>query len=133
VTDRPYTDDDLRAVAALLLAGAARDTDDMVRPVVERKWGKQATPDVIDEACDELVSLLDSAVDTSRWAVDIGARYLKQTTVLAWGHGEAWDLALQIAHRPGISGDLHNAIVGAARGAIQLVLDNRGLGLPQTT
>lgn len=37
MTDRPYTDDDLRALAARLHANAARDADDRIRLAVQRK------------------------------------------------------------------------------------------------
>ncbi|MFE9921605.1 hypothetical protein ACFYQA_08480 [Streptomyces sp. NPDC005774] len=78
MSDSPYTDNDLRAEAARLHARAARDTDDRIRPAAKRKWA-QAAPEVIDEACDELVSLLDGAADTSEWAVNLGADRLEPT------------------------------------------------------
>jgi hypothetical protein len=128
MTDQPYTDDDLRALAAKLQAQAALDADDQIRSAVQRRWAGKASDEQIDEACDELVSLLDSAVDMSTWSVNLGARYLKSTTELAWGRGgDAWDLAVQIAHRPGLSTELRDALTAAIRGAVNLVLDNRGI------
>lgn len=124
----PYTDDDLRALAAKLHAEAALDADHRIRSAVEHRWAANATTEQIDEACDELVSLLDSALDLSAWSVNLGARYLKTTTELAWGRGgDAWDLAVQIAHRPGLSPELRDALTAAIRGAVNLVLDNREL------
>ncbi len=76
-TDRQYTDDDLRALAARLHAGAARDADERIRPTVQRWWGSELDVDQIDEACDEVTGLLDSTVNVSRWAVDLGADGLK--------------------------------------------------------
>jgi hypothetical protein len=128
MTDQPYTDDDLRSLAAKLQAQAALDADDQIRSAVQRRWAGKASDEQIDEACDELVSLLDSAVDMSTWSVNLGARYLKSTTELAWGRGgDAWDLAVQIAHRPGLSTELRDALTAAIRGAVNLVLDNRGI------
>lgn len=72
MTDRPYTDTDLRALAARLHARAARDTDDRIRPAAKREWSS-LDADLIDEACDELVGLLDKTADLSRWSVDLGA------------------------------------------------------------
>jgi hypothetical protein len=133
MTHLPYTDDDLRAEAARLHARAARDADDRIRPAVERKWGAQAAPEAIDEACDELVSLLDGAADVSRWAVDLGASVLTRTTELAWGHGDNWHLAVQVAHRRGVGEELHQALVEAVRGAVRSVLDGRGIDTPEIT
>ncbi len=73
MTDRPYTDDDLRTEAARLHARAARDTDGKIRQAVQRRWGSQLDVDQLDEAGDALVDVLDRAADTSRWAVDLGA------------------------------------------------------------
>jgi hypothetical protein len=73
MTDRPYTDTDLRTIAARLHAGAARDADERIRPTVQRHWGAQLDVDQIDEACDEVTELLDRTVNVSRWAVDLGA------------------------------------------------------------
>jgi hypothetical protein len=124
----PYTDDDLRALAAKLRAEAALDADHRIRSAVEHRWAAKATTEEIDEACDELVSLLDNAVDMSAWSVNLGARRLTTTTELAWGRGgDAWDLAVQIAHRRGLSTELRDALTGAIRGAVDHVLDEREL------
>ncbi|GAP46929.1 hypothetical protein [Streptomyces azureus] len=128
MTDLTYTDDDLRALAAKLQAQAALDAEGRIRSAVEHRWAGKASDEQIDEACDELVSLLDSAVDMSAWSVNLGARYLKTTTELAWGRGgDAWDLAVQIAHRPGLSTELREALTGAIRGAVNHVLHDRGI------
>jgi hypothetical protein len=79
MTDRPYTDTDLRTLAAHLHAGAARNADDRIRPSVQRQWGTELDLDQIDEACDEMTGLLDSAANVSRWAVNLGADGLEPT------------------------------------------------------
>ncbi|WP_432182075.1 hypothetical protein [Streptomyces sp. NBC_00063] len=73
MTDRPYTDDDLRALAATLHSRAAANTDIAIRPAVESKWGDQLDDEAYDEASDQIVRILDRAADTSAWAVHLGA------------------------------------------------------------
>lgn len=155
MTERPYTDEDLRAEAARQHAEVLRAPDLLEvgdemqgQPIpstvtdlepetgepleMSRTWG-QLSGDDFHDARNEVQTLLDDAADVSRWAVNLGACHLKHTTELAWGRGTSWDLAVQIAHRPGISDDLHNAIVGAVRGAVRLALDNRGIDIPLAT
>lgn len=138
MTDHPYTDDDLRTEAARQYAEVLRAPDRLEvgdemqgQPVPSRsgsvRWGELSDDDFHD-AGNEVHELLDSAVDMSAWSVNLGARYLKTTTELAWGRGgDAWDLAVQIAHRPGLSTELRDALAGAIRGAVNLVLDEREL------
>lgn len=144
MTDLTHTDDDLRREAARQYAEVLRNPDllevgDEMRdtPIpsaaAEQEsengltWGHLPYDD-FHNARNEVQELLDSAVDMSAWSVNLGARYLKSTTELAWGRGgDAWDLAVQIAHRPGLSTELRDALTGAIRGAVNLVLDNRGI------
>jgi hypothetical protein len=134
----PYTDDDLRREAARQYAEVLRAPDRLEvgdeiqgQPIPSRsgsvRWGALSDDDFHD-ANREVHELLDSAVDMSAWSVNLGARYLKTTTELAWGRGgDAWDLAVQIAHRPGLSTELRDALTTAVRGAVNLVLDEREL------
>ncbi|MEV0556288.1 hypothetical protein AB0I27_22900 [Streptomyces sp. NPDC050597] len=80
MTDQPYTDADLRAVAARLHAGAARDADERIRPAVQRQWGADLDIDQIDEACDEVTSILDRTANTSEWAINLGADGLEPSS-----------------------------------------------------
>jgi hypothetical protein len=133
-----YTDDDLRAEAARQYAEVLRAPDRLEvgdemagQPVPSRsggvRWGELSGDDFHD-AGNEVHELLDSAVDMSAWSVNLGARYLKTTTELAWGRGgDAWDLAVQIAHRPGLSTELRDALTTAVRSAVNHVLDEREL------
>ncbi len=134
VTSLPYTDEDARAEATAQLR-AARDPENFDINIEGHKipsrgdvqWD-QLNDDDFHDADREISEHVDGAVDLSRWAVDLGARHLKTTTELAWGRGgDAWDLAVQIAHRPGLSTELRDALTGAIRGAVNLVLDNRGI------
>ncbi|MFH9823060.1 hypothetical protein [Streptomyces bobili] len=112
MTDLPYTDNDLRTEAARLLASAARDADDRIRPAVQRKWGEQATPEVIDEACDELVSLLDRAADVSEWAVNLGADGLEPLDSLLSMQTNSGPLCrIHFAVRPDMPEEMRRALV----------------------
>lgn len=134
----PYTDDDLRREAARQYAEVLSAPDRLEvgdemqgQPVPSRsgsvRWGELSDDDFHD-AGNEVHELLDSAVDMSAWSVNLGARYLKTTTELAWGRGgDAWDLAVQVAHRPGLSTELRDALTTAVRGAVNHVLDEREL------
>jgi hypothetical protein len=82
--ERPYTDADLRTLAVRVHEAAARDSDDRVNGAVKRKWGAQLDVDQLDEAGDELITVLDRAANTSRWAVNLGSDGLEP-------HGRALD------------------------------------------
>ena len=84
MTSTPYTDNDLRTLATRVLEAAARDSDDRINSAVKRQWGAQLDIDQLDEAGDALISVLDRAANTARWAVDLGADGLKP-------HGRALD------------------------------------------
>jgi hypothetical protein len=132
----PYTDDDVRAEAARQLR-AAVDPELMGESLQfeghkipsrgDFQWDQLDEED-FHNADREICELVEDAVDLSAWSVNLGARHLKTTTELAWGRGgDAWDLAVQIAHRPGLSTELRDALASAIRGAVNLVLDNREL------
>ena len=134
MTDQPYTDDDARTEAAAQLR-AARDVEffevniegHKIRSRGDFQWDQLGDDDFHD-ANRAIGEHVEDALNLARWSVDLGACYLKATTELAWGRGgDAWDLAVQIAHRPGLSTELRDALTAAIRGAVNLVLDNRGI------
>jgi hypothetical protein len=84
MTDRPYTDSGLRALAARVHEVSARDSDHRVNNAIKRQWGEQLDIDQTDEAGDALITVLDRAANTSRWAVDLGNDGLEP-------HGRALD------------------------------------------
>ncbi len=134
MTDQPYTDDDTRAEAAAQLRAVVDpenlDVDIEGHRILSRgdfQWD-QLDSDDFDDAEREITEHVDYAVDLARWSVDLGANSLSCTSELAWGRGgNAWDLAIQIAHRPALNDDLRQAITAAVRGAVRIVLDNRGI------
>ncbi|KAB1146771.1 hypothetical protein F7R91_14420 [Streptomyces luteolifulvus] len=135
----PYTDDDLRAEAARQLRAAVDPEEIGESTVIEGhkipsrgdfQWDQLDDTD-FTEADRGISELVEDAVDMSRWSVDLGASYLKHVTNLVWGHGTNWDLAVQVAHRPGLKDDFHDELVTAVRRAINRVLDDRGIDTPE--
>ncbi|RSS11368.1 hypothetical protein [Streptomyces sp. WAC08401] len=134
MTDLPYTDDDARAEAAAQLR-SARDPEFFEINIEGHKipsrgafqWDQLGDVDFHD-ANREIGEHVEYAVDLTRWSVDLGATGLKATSELAWGRGgDAWDLAVQIAHRPALNDDLREAITAAIRSAVNHVLHDRGI------
>jgi hypothetical protein len=134
MTDSPYTDDDLRAEAASQLR-AAVDPENFEVTIEGHKipsrgdfqWD-QLDDDDFHDASREISEHVEYAVDVARWSVDLGACGLGYTSELAWGRGgDAWDLAIQIAHRPGLKDDLRGAITNAIRNAVSEALANHGI------
>jgi len=145
VTDFPYTDADLRAEAARQFAEVLRapdrlEVEDEMRgsPIPSRSgdqtvyWGQLSVDDLHD-AANDVHELLDDVPDLSRWTIGLSGSVLTRTTDLAWGHGDNWHLAVQVAHRRGVDDELHTALIDAVRDAVSRVLDERNLSLPQTT
>jgi hypothetical protein len=142
--NRPYTDDDLRAEAARQYAEVLRSPDrievqdEMQGTAIPSRsdadqtvrWG-QLSGDEFHDAANEVHELLDDAPNLSRWAIDLSACVLTRTTELAWGHGDNWHLAVQLAHRRGIHNDLSGAFANAIRNAVNQVLADRGIDAPE--
>jgi hypothetical protein len=74
VTDRPYTDDDLRAEAARQHKTATEDPDFMGigEQMDDEPWTNLGDHD-FDTAQRAVDDLLGDAADVSRWAIDLGA------------------------------------------------------------
>lgn len=141
-----YTDEDIRREAARQHSEILRNPDrlevgDEMRntlipsaagdgPESGLTWGHLSYDDFHD-ASNQVQELLDDAPDLSRWVIDLGCSYLKDATNLVWGRGTSWDLAVQVAHRPGIKADLHDELVAAIRAAVNLVLASRGIDSPE--
>ncbi|WP_282084076.1 hypothetical protein [Streptomyces tendae] len=131
MTSLPYTDDDARAEAAAQLR-AAHDPESFDVNIEGHKipsrgdfqWD-QLDDDDFHDANREIDEHVEYAVDLTRWSVDLGANLLHSTSELAWGRGgNAWDLAVQIAHRPGLNDDLREAITTAVQEAVNRALTN---------
>lgn len=99
MTDRPYTDDDLRAEAARQHKTRAEDPDFM--GIGERMQGQEVTPDggvawddfrdeTFDAAQRSIHDLINGAAYVSEWAVNLGADGLEPGTRaidIGWNNG----------------------------------------------
>ncbi|MDQ0809902.1 hypothetical protein QFZ63_001616 [Streptomyces sp. B3I7] len=134
MTDTPYTDDDARAEAAAQLRAAVDpenlevDTEGHKIPSRGDFQWDQLDDDDFHDANREITEHVEYAVDLTRWSVDLGACGLGYTSELAWGRGgDAWDLAVQIAHRHGLNDDLREAINAAVKDAVTAALTGHGI------
>ncbi|MFJ6073663.1 hypothetical protein ACIQFU_22950 [Streptomyces sp. NPDC093065] len=154
MTDHPYTDNDLRAEAARQHATLTDDPDLMgVGEQMEYAWvpSVETTEDgsartwkqllvVEDETGDDedytafgeaqrkIHDLIQGAADVSEWAVSLGAAGLTRTVSMGWYvTGSGWDLAVQIAHLPGIKPEVCDEIESAVRLAVERVFREHGL------
>lgn len=151
MTQLTYTDADLRTEAARQYSELHRDPD-LLDAALEagKEMRDTAIPSAVDsphtedgitwghlpyddlhDASREVRELLEDAPDLSQWAINLSASVLTRTTELAWGHGDNWHLAVQLAHRRGIHDDLSQAFTDAIRGAVNKVLADRGLDAPE--
>ncbi|MFE5681695.1 hypothetical protein [Streptomyces sp. NPDC056512] len=127
MTDRPYTDDDLRALAATLHSRAAAKTDIAIRPAVESKWGDQLDDEAYDEASDQIVRILDRAADTSAWAVHLGADALKPSTEHEITIDAGRPIArIHFAFEPDMPEDMRTGLVEGVGFAIDRALEGGG-------
>lgn len=141
MTDRPYTDADLRAEAARQLATLAEDPDFM--GIGERmeghkipsrggfQWDQLADHD-FDTAQRAIDDLLTEAADVSGWAITLGAAGLRPVTehAVAVTTG-GYAVAIQIATDPDLTDDARDELVAALRTAIDETT-SRILGLKPT-
>ena len=136
MTDRPYTDDDLRAEAARQLANlpdhldADRVGQEMCGAEIESMlppaeadgaegahWEDVLDDDRFDEAERAVHKLIKGAADTSRWAVDLGADGLEPShehviTLNADSGSEERPIArIHFAFEPGMPEEMRTALV----------------------
>lgn len=122
MTDRPYTDDDLRAEAARQIKYTLDnvDTDGLLEASTYRLSNGTAW-EALDErewrtALDEVDGLVEGAVDTSAWAVNLGADGLKSSD-------EHVDIAedgkplvrIHFAFHPDMPDELRASVIAAVR------------------
>jgi len=134
MTDRPYTDDDLRAEAARQHAGLTEDPDFMgvgeamdgtpipstvvdLEPEtgepleMSRAWSQLGDHD-FDEAQRKIHDLINGAADVSEWAVNLGADGLEPLPeqLSAQTDNGPW-FRLHFAVRPDMPDDMRRALV----------------------
>lgn len=138
MSDRPYTDDDLRAEAAHQHYNATTDPDFVgVGEQMDDETWRSLSEDDFDAAQRSIHDLINGAADTSEWAVNLGSFGLTETTSMGWYcTGSGWDVAVQLAHRPQIRDDIRGELESAVQRAVERVLADHGLtprGLDTTT
>ncbi|MFI8300028.1 hypothetical protein ACIGCZ_29290 [Streptomyces nigra] len=135
MTDRPYTDDDLRAEATRQLAlrrqpgfnsrGIGNEMKDQLIPSslvdlepetgealeMGRAWGQLGDGDYA-RVLHELAALMNGAADVSEWAVHLGADGLEPLGEQLTAHtdGGPW-FRLHFAVRPDMPDDMRRALV----------------------
>lgn len=132
MTERPYTDEDLRAEAARQHASLTEDPDYMGigermedSTVTSTKdgtapltWAKSLVPEggtyeAFDEPQRAIHKLISRAADTSRWAVDLGADGLVPDEHVITIGGEQTAARIHFAFAPGLDDGQRAAIVHA--------------------
>ncbi|MEV4784058.1 hypothetical protein AB0K53_01140 [Streptomyces tuirus] len=138
MTDRPYTDDDLRAEAARQHATLTEDPDFM--GVGEQMDGSYVESTVIDEDPDfqpegdtwdslaphdfeaaqrDIHRLINDAADVSEWAVALGADGLEPDEhKLTWAAGEQPIVRVHFAFHPGMHDEARDYLVQAVGEAL---------------
>jgi len=137
VTERPYTDADLRTEAARQLALSAQDPDfmgigermegaDIESTIPDgaetgRQWDGLAPHD-FDAAQREIDDLLTKAADLSEWAIDLGADGLEPTGhVLKVGSATKHVARIHFAFDPDLAEDVRTSLV---EGLAQVIADS---------
>lgn len=130
MTDRPYTDEDLRAEAARQLNNATEDPD--FGGIAEQMEGHkipsrgdfqwdQLSEDDFDTAKRKIDDLLSDAVDVSAWAVSLGADGLKPidgSLNIKDSHGDD-RVRLHLAFAPDMDEDTRKAVIDRIADAIR--------------
>ncbi|MFF7313373.1 hypothetical protein [Streptomyces sp. NPDC008137] len=129
MTDRPYTDDDLRAEAARQYKNATEDPDfsgigeqmegHKIPSRDDFQWDQLGDHD-FDTAMRAVDNLLSTAVDASRWAVELGADGLQPSNehaITIDGNG-APIARIHFAFEPGMPESMRSALVEGIGGAI---------------
>lgn len=114
MTERPYTDDDLRAEAASQHHTATTDHDFMGigEQMTDETW-RSLSRDDFAKAQDAIDQLLTNAANVSEWAVNLGADGLAPSDehVITIGADEQPIARIHFAFEPGMDDDMRTALV----------------------
>lgn len=125
MTDRPYTDDDLRTEAAAQHYTATTDPDFMgIGEQMDDETWRNLNEDDFDTAVRAVDKLLGSAADVSRWAIDLGADGLEPSDehVISLGADDEPIARIHFAFEPGMPDDMRTALVEGIGAALQKYL-----------
>lgn len=134
MTDRPYTDEDLRTEAAhqhytattdpdfvgigeqmdgSRIESTVTDPDAPAHTVAGGRTWDMLAPDDYDAAMRSIDNLLGNAADTSTWAVNLGADGLEPSNehVITIDGGDKPIARIHFAFEPGMDDDMRTALV----------------------
>lgn len=113
MSDRPYTDDDLRAEAASQHAALLRDPDFMgIGEHMDDDAWRNLSPDDFEAAQRAVNDLLTKAADVSEWAINLGADGLEPVEhQIGFKAGERPIVRIHFAFAPQLSDDARDTLV----------------------
>ncbi|WP_432010145.1 hypothetical protein [Streptomyces cucumeris] len=140
MTDRPYTDADLRAEAASCLSALSiRPTPQDIRRSLpdtyidshrtpdsgrDATWADVVGEDGLDAPAGEIHALVEGAADVSGWAIQLGADGLRPVThELTWSAGPQPIVRVHFAFHGGVSDEARDYLVQAVGEALGGVMD----------
>ncbi|RXS78877.1 hypothetical protein EST92_19790 [Streptomyces sp. TM32] len=139
MTDSPYTDEDLRATAASIVASAisgitpSEIADRMDRSYVQstgnsggngRTWDQLLNRGDLDTteflgARQQIDDLIRDAADVSEWAIQLGAANLTPHPAMAWlSTTSGYDIAVQVATTPELTDTARDELLSEIHKAI---------------
>jgi hypothetical protein len=140
MTDRPYTDADLRAEAARQHHDLTEDPDfmgvgeqmedsfvpslraDDSVPSLATTWSAALDGDDYGDAQRKIHDLLTNAADVSEWAVQLGAAGLTPHEPIAVRSTTGgWEVAVQVATNPGLTDAARAELLAGIREAVTAV------------
>jgi len=126
MTDRPYTDDDLRAEATRQLSahGPGTSPEQTYAAMLDARikstriaddgttWGEALDPGELADHAEAVRNLIEGAADVSEWAVHLGADGLEPLPEQLTAHTQdgPW-FRLHFAVRPDMPDDMRRALV----------------------
>jgi hypothetical protein len=113
MTDRPYTDDDLRVEAARQYVALTEDPDFMgVGEQMDDEEWRSLSADDFNSAQRKIHDLINGAADVSEWAINLGADGLEPLPeqMSAQTDNGPW-FRLHFAVRPDMPDDMRRALV----------------------
>ncbi|NJP71919.1 hypothetical protein [Streptomyces sp. C1-2] len=123
MTDRPCTDDDLRAAAALMHYALTTEPNPADADAVLSGHPAWANVEVgsgeEDDLRESVVELVSGAADVSEWAVNLGADGLKPDEhQLTWSAGQQPIVRVHFAFHDGMSAEARDYLVTAVGEAV---------------
>lgn len=122
MTAQQYTDEELRNHVTWLIKTHGDEIETLSITETAADHGVNIVgwnSDDWDTYIDAVWKLIRAVPDLTDWAVSLAANSLKDTTELAWGHGDTWHFAVQVACREGAGGSFYDDLIDTVRDAVQ--------------